>query len=63
MTRISACQRENQSLYNGDDATAIQPSSAKVELGMIPLYNLSGQRVDSDYKGIVIRNGRKYIKR
>ncbi len=24
-------------------------------------YNLSGQRVDKDYKGIVIRNGKKYI--
>lgn len=24
-------------------------------------YNLSGQRVGSDYKGVVIRNGRKYV--
>ena len=24
-------------------------------------YNLSGQRVDAGYKGIVIRNGRKII--
>jgi len=28
-----------------------------------PVYNLSGQRVGSDYKGIVIRNGRKYVKK
>jgi hypothetical protein len=27
------------------------------------LYNLSGQRVDASYKGIVIQNGRKVIKR
>ncbi|MBR1504566.1 MAG: hypothetical protein IJ614_00470, partial [Prevotella sp.] len=26
-------------------------------------YNLSGQRVDASYKGIVIQNGRKVIKR
>lgn len=27
------------------------------------IYNLSGQRVGKDYKGIVIRNGKKYINR
>lgn len=26
-----------------------------------PAYNLSGQRVDNAYKGIVIRNARKYV--
>lgn len=26
-----------------------------------PVYNLSGQRVDSSYKGIVIRNGKKFV--
>lgn len=25
------------------------------------LYNLNGQRVGKDYKGIVIKNGRKYL--
>ena len=28
-----------------------------------PMYNLAGQRVMSDYKGIVIQNGRKYNKK
>lgn len=28
-----------------------------------PIYNTSGQRVGRDYKGIVIKNGRKYIAR
>ncbi len=27
------------------------------------LYNLAGQKVDNDYRGIVISNGRKFIKR
>ena len=27
------------------------------------LYNLSGQRVDENYKGLVIKNGRKMIMR
>jgi hypothetical protein len=26
-----------------------------------PTYNLNGQKVGSDYKGIVIRNGKKNI--
>lgn len=28
-----------------------------------PMYNLAGQRVGSDYKGIVIQNGKKYVKK
>lgn len=28
-----------------------------------PAYNLSGQRVGNDYKGIVISNGRKYLRK
>lgn len=28
-----------------------------------PRYNLSGQRVDETYKGIVIVNGHKYIQK
>ena len=28
-----------------------------------PVYNLSGQRVNDSYKGIVIKNGKKYINR
>lgn len=28
-----------------------------------PRYNLSGQRVDDSYRGIVISNGKKMVKR
>lgn len=28
-----------------------------------PVYNLNGQRVNASYKGIILKNGRKYIKR
>lgn len=28
-----------------------------------PVYNIYGQRVDSSYRGIVIRNGRKYVQK
>lgn len=28
-----------------------------------PIYNLAGQRIDKDYKGIIIVNGKKYLNR
>ena len=28
-----------------------------------PAYNLSGQKVDANYKGVVIQNGVKFIRR
>lgn len=28
-----------------------------------PLYNLAGQRVGKDYKGVVVQNGKKFIKK
>ncbi|ANR72752.1 hypothetical protein J4856_09680 [Prevotella scopos JCM 17725] len=28
-----------------------------------PIYNPAGQRVSKDYKGVVIQNGKKFIKR
>ena len=28
-----------------------------------PLYNLAGQRVDANYKGVVIKNGQKMIQK
>ena len=39
--------------------TAIQAIRARVPSNAT--YNLSGQRVDATYKGIVIRNGRQFI--
>ena len=27
-----------------------------------PIYNLAGQRVSSDFKGIAIQNGKKFVK-
>lgn len=37
----------------------VEPAS----MGEAPIYNLAGQRVGKSYKGIVIRNGRKYMNR
>lgn len=43
-----------------DNATAIS-SAMKSENGKQNVYNLNGQRVNENAKGIVIKNGRKYI--
>jgi hypothetical protein len=61
MAHIRAVQRETKSPGNDEDATVINVPSAKAERADAPLYNLSGQRVSTGYKGIVIRNGRKHI--
>ena len=44
------------------DATAIEKVKAdENDKGNLPTYNLNGQRVDSSYKGVVIKNGKKVI--
>lgn len=42
-------------------ATAIKSVNSNVAANSDAAYNLAGQRVGKDYKGIVIKNGRKYI--
>jgi hypothetical protein len=60
--QIRALHRQNRALYYGDgDATGIR--TIKATPIDESLYNLSGQRVSSDYKGVVIQNGRKLIKK
>ena len=44
-------------------SSAIEDVTVSPEADGSPLYNLSGIRVDDSYKGIVIRNGRKYVNR
>ena len=44
-----------------DTATPVVPSLGETEEGTA-IYNLSGQRVGMDHKGIVIENGKKVIK-
>ena len=40
---------------------SIQTKTNKVWNPNAPMYNLSGQKVDKSYKGIVIQNGRKFV--
>lgn len=43
--------------------TGISNISAEETSKQAEVYNLSGQRVDASYKGIVVRNGRKYLRK
>lgn len=43
--------------------TGISNISAEEASKQAEIYNLSGQRVDASYKGIVVRNGRKYLRK
>ncbi len=42
-----------------DETTSISDITTNVSTGVI--YNLAGQPVDANYKGIVIKNGKKYL--
>lgn len=44
-----------------DDQTAI--STMKIASANAPAYNLAGQKVDSSFKGIIIKNGKKMIQK
>lgn len=52
-------------LNGGEPATAVEGVEAEGETvsedGNVPMYNLAGQRVGADYRGVVIRNGKKTI--
>lgn len=45
----------------GTDPSAINSVVAKAAAGNGAIYNLAGQRVNAAYKGLVIKDGKKYI--
>jgi len=48
--------------YLNEDPTSVETiKTNKVWNADAPMYNLSGQKVDKSYKGIVIQNGRKFV--
>ena len=50
-------------LQFADDVAGIQSVLSEPAAASSPVYNLSGQRVSGDYKGVVIRNGKKVVVR
>ena len=49
--------------YKGEGSTGIDNVTSGTADTAAPMYNLSGQRVGNDYKGVVIQNGKKRINR
>ena len=46
----------------GTDPSGIENVNAKKAKTSTAIYNLAGQRVDNGFKGIVIKDGKKYVK-
>ena len=46
-----------------NDPTSINEVSNGTVNENAPIYNLAGQRVGKDYKGVVVQNGKKFIKK
>ena len=53
---------ENKFTFPGDDPTAIKDIETENEVSGAA-YNLSGQKVDGNYRGIVIKNGKKVVRK
>ena len=49
--------------YFDIETTGIESAAASVTNKKGHIYNLSGQIVDSNYRGIVIKDGHKYIQK
>ena len=45
------------------DATGIEDVRGKMADSRGDAYNLNGQKVDDSYRGLIIRNGRKVVKK
>ena len=50
-------------IYAGGGATAIQGAKVVTVAADGAIYNLAGQKVSASYKGIVIKDGKKYIQK
>lgn len=58
-SQVSQAKRIVINVLNDDETTGI--STRTTDNANAPMYNLSGQRVNDTAKGLVIKNGKKYI--
>lgn len=63
--RVPSDYSARESLWFGDDETtdvkAIDNGQLTID-NKAPMYNLAGQRVSENYKGVVIQKGKKFVK-
>lgn len=62
---VKSTSASNAAFYslgtNFGETTGISSVENKVEKADAPVYNLAGQLVGKDYKGLVIKNGKKFV--
>ena len=65
----ATCKRKSVKIFEvkgytgeGFQPTGIRAINAEKNVNA-PIYNLSGQRVDAQYKGVVIQNGKKFLQK
>lgn len=62
---VKSASASNAAFYslgtNFGETTGISSVENKVEKADAPVYNLAGQLVGKDYKGLVIKNGKKFV--
>lgn len=61
INKVTIAAKPEQPATPDDPATGINTVKTEKVNADDPLYNVAGQRVDKNYKGVVIKNGRKYI--
>ena len=54
-------KRTNGNIYLGEQSTSIESIETDAGNGNAPRYNLMGQSVDKNYRGVVIQNGKKTL--
>lgn len=61
VAEITLKQNEGGEQWSGQQTTGITPVKAAAQNSAI--YNTAGQKVSENYKGLVIKNGRKFIQK
>lgn len=61
MSEVSQSQAKGDiEMFNGSEPTSINGMNIEI-ISNSPMYNLNGQRVNSNYNGVVLKNGKKYL--
>ena len=60
---VTIATEDGVEIYKGGGATAIQGAKVVTVAGNSAIYNLAGQKVNASYKGIVIKDSKKYIQK
>lgn len=50
-------------LYKADESAGVNEIKAATKADNGAIYNLAGQQVSKDYKGVVVKNGKKFIQK